>query len=160
METEVMEAQVECDTQQVEQRKSSNPPVVIGRDGRVMNPALLAHCWKPGQSGNPNPQKAPVRLPELAKLAKAHTAEAVEQLVKWMRCSDGKIAVVACIALLDRGWGRPRESKENVETLVSGWDTMTMPERIAVLRGQRKKGPGQEAGATTADAPKQSQQDG
>ena len=147
METEVVEAQVECENNADAHAEPSRPPVVIGRDGRVLHPAMVAAMWKPGQTGNPGQAPRPIRLPELAKLAKTHTAEAVEQLVKWMRCADGKIAVVACIALLDRGWGRPRESKENVETLVSGWDTMTMPERIAVLRGQRK------AGATTPAAP-------
>ena len=52
--------------------------------------------------------KAPI---EIRSLARKHTDEAIERLVYWMR-SDSKHSVYACIALLDRGWGKPAQTIE------------------------------------------------
>jgi hypothetical protein len=57
--------------------------------------------WKPGQSGNPGGRPKGV-----AALARAHTAEAIETLVRALRSDDERVAVTAAATLLDRGWGK------------------------------------------------------
>lgn len=55
--------------------------------------------------------KAPV---EIRSLARSHTAEAMETLVKIMRDSDvvANARVAAANSLLDRGWGKPEQKLE------------------------------------------------
>lgn len=68
--------------------------------------------FKPGQSGNPggrSPRVGP-NGETIAQLARAHTTEAVERLVRVMRGADDELALKAVQAILDRGWGKPKES--------------------------------------------------
>ena len=61
--------------------------------------------FKPGVSGNPRgPRK---EVGEVKELARAHSAEAIERLLHWMRKGDGRVSVAAAQALLDRGHGKP-----------------------------------------------------
>lgn len=69
-----------------------------------------AHLWKPGQSGNPGGRKQDPRMRSLQELARQHTEEAVMALVKSLK--DPKVRVPAACALLDRGWGRPKQHIE------------------------------------------------
>ena len=69
--------------------------------------------FKPGQSGNPG-GKAKVTLPDgrtLTDLAREHTPKAVEALVAVLENSEASDAakVSAATAILDRGWGRPKQ---------------------------------------------------
>jgi hypothetical protein len=64
--------------------------------------------WKPGQSGNPAGR--PKAEHDIAALCRIHTAACVETLVKAMKRE--RDAVPAAIALLDRGWGRPKQQLE------------------------------------------------
>jgi Family of unknown function (DUF5681) len=67
--------------------------------------------FKPGQSGNPAG-----RAKGIEALARVHTAEALETLVNALR--SPKERVPAAIALLDRGWGKPKQTVEgSVEVL-------------------------------------------
>lgn len=68
--------------------------------------------FKPGQSGNPGGRSPRVGSngETVAQLARAHTAEAVERLVRVMRGADDELALKAVQAILDRGWGKPKES--------------------------------------------------
>ena len=61
--------------------------------------------WQPGQSGNPSGKP---RQRTLVDLCKANTEEAVKTLVVAMRFK-GPQQVPAAIALLDRGWGKPKQ---------------------------------------------------
>ena len=62
--------------------------------------------WKKGESGNPNGRRPGGTL--LTQLAREHTAEAIETLVKVMRTSRSeRVRCAAAVALLDRGWGKP-----------------------------------------------------
>ena len=40
-------------------------------------------------------------------MARSHTAEAIETLVRCMRGPEPRAAIAAAEALLNRGWGRP-----------------------------------------------------
>jgi hypothetical protein len=69
--------------------------------------------FKPGQSGNPD-GRAKITLPDgrtLTDLAREHTADAVQALVDVLDKADSSDAakVSAATAILDRGWGKPRQ---------------------------------------------------
>jgi len=66
-------------------------------------------AWKPGQSGNPGGRRDPRRI-SLTEMCRAHTKDAVEALVASL--TDPKVRVPAACALLDRGWGRPKQHIE------------------------------------------------
>lgn len=118
-----------------ETTQKSSTPLPAGGQG-ILTAPMRERMWKPGQSGNPLGK--PKDAVDLQRLAKTQTKDAVATLVKWMHSSEGRFAIPAAIALLDRGWGRPRESKDAAEIVVDGWDTMSHSQRIAVLRAQRK----------------------
>jgi hypothetical protein len=66
-----------------------------------------------GQSGNPG-GRAKVALPDgrtLTDIAREHTPKAVEALVAVLDSKDASDAakVSAATAILDRGWGRPKQ---------------------------------------------------
>ena len=69
-----------------------------------MSKQANAGSFKKGRSGNPGGR--PKTIGEVRDAARAHTAEAIETLAKWMRSGDAKASVAAANALLDRGWGR------------------------------------------------------
>jgi Family of unknown function (DUF5681) len=57
-----------------------------------------------GQSGNPGGR--PKELVEVKELARAHTVEAIDTLVTWMKSTEARASVAASQILLDRGWGK------------------------------------------------------
>jgi len=66
--------------------------------------------WKPGQSGNPGGRPKKDRH-IVRDAARAHTEEAVETLVNLMRNGKQEVTRInACIAILDRGWGKPAQA--------------------------------------------------
>jgi hypothetical protein len=67
--------------------------------------------WKPGQSGNPS-GRAPVTPDELEvrQLARQHGKRAISRLAQLAESNDGRVAAIACSALLDRGYGRPSQA--------------------------------------------------
>jgi hypothetical protein len=69
------------------------------------------HAWKPGMSGNPR-GRAPA-LVDIAALARKHGPKCIEVAYNlMMRDKDSKVRLAACVALLDRGFGRPKQEIE------------------------------------------------
>jgi hypothetical protein len=66
--------------------------------------------FKKGESGNPGGR--PKEEIEIRALARDHTKEAVERLVFWMKSDHPKASPAACVALIDRGWGKPTTTVE------------------------------------------------
>jgi hypothetical protein len=72
-------------------------------------PRRVGHKWQPGQSGNPGGRRKEYD-DEVKALARKYTQEALERLVEWMRSDNPKASVSACVAVLDRAWGRPAQA--------------------------------------------------
>lgn len=90
--------------------------------------------WRPGQSGNPEGRK-----PGLAAvLARHHTDKAIETLVRAL--DSPKERVPAAIALLDRGWGRPKEQLEavNLNIAAGGIDAPELPRTLDEWLARRR----------------------
>ena len=65
--------------------------------------------WQPGQSGNPKGR--PSIKGEVETLARTYTVEALETLADLMRnSSSDNVRAAAANALLNRGWGLPRQA--------------------------------------------------
>lgn len=113
-----------------------SPPQITPSHMRQLPAALAANLWQPGQSGNPK-GRTPKRY-DLAALCKEQTEAAVNRLVEIMLDpSDPRSSVVAAVALLDRAHGKPREVAVAQETIVSGWEALTLHARAEILRAQR-----------------------
>lgn len=70
--------------------------------------------WKPGQTGNPggrSPRVGP-NGESLTELCRAHTTDAIKALHDIMQAAanEPKDRITAALALLDRGWGKPKEA--------------------------------------------------
>jgi hypothetical protein len=59
----------------------------------------------------------PRSLTEIRSIARSHTRIAINVLAGIMSCKDATAAarVAAANAILDRGWGKPRQASENGE---------------------------------------------
>ncbi|MFT3792728.1 MAG: hypothetical protein QM741_17040 [Rudaea sp.] len=64
--------------------------------------------FQKGKSGNPGGRpKAEVSVREIAQ---EHGVAAMRRLVDLMADSNARVAVAACQAILDRGYGKPQQS--------------------------------------------------
>jgi hypothetical protein len=73
-------------------------------------------AFKKGQSGNPGGRPKDAGLRDLAR---AHTEDAIQTLVRVMKSKKSPAAaqVTAACALLDRGYGKPTQVQEITGTL-------------------------------------------
>ena len=75
--------------------------------------------FKPGVSGNPSGR--PKTDKTIRALAREHTKDALEILVSIAKNTkiNANARINACIALLDRAWGKPIQYNENLDTISS-----------------------------------------
>jgi hypothetical protein len=79
-----------------------------GSAGRTLPAEFVARQFKKGQSGNPSGNRG-AAYGEIVKLARQFSERAVRRLGELMESDDERVALMAAQALLDRGFGRPRE---------------------------------------------------
>ena len=92
---------------------------------RPSNGRRLGGCtgkgFKPGQSGNPGGRPRS----DVTSLARRHTAEAIAALVAALGSPRERVA--AAVALLDRGWGKPKHQLEHTGAGGGPIQTQTLP---------------------------------
>lgn len=79
----------------------------MGARKRKLPSALAANRWQPGQSGNPSGHSG--EYGEAMRLARQAAPDAVRRLTELMQSEDERVAAVACNAILDRAFGKPKE---------------------------------------------------
>jgi hypothetical protein len=70
--------------------------------------------FQPGTSGNPHGR--PRADYDIARMCREHAPEAVERILAVMRDPDPKVALPACVYLLNRGFGLPSTKIEATDT--------------------------------------------
>ncbi|MCK8788135.1 hypothetical protein M0638_27660 [Roseomonas sp. NAR14] len=83
----------------------------MSESGRMLG-GITGRGFMPGQSGNPSGRSK--AMVEVEEAARAHTTAAIETLatIAGDEAMPPPARVAACVALLDRGWGKPRVSVE------------------------------------------------
>jgi hypothetical protein len=70
--------------------------------------------FKKGQSGNPSGRRAKTEAErEVESLARQHGASAIKRLKFWMESDNPKASVAATQALLNRGYGMPKQALQH-----------------------------------------------
>ena len=107
-------------------------PAMSARKGKALSPAFLANTWRPGQSGNPGGHSG--LYGEAVKLARGLSLRAVQRLGELMESEDERVSVVACNALLDRAFGKPKPAVEEKDDMDAQLASMTREERLALIQ--------------------------
>ena len=94
-----------------------------------LHPAMRSRMWKPGQSGNPTGQSG--EYGTAIKLAQRAAPKAVRRLIELMDSADERVVAVACNAILDRAFGKPKAANEEKDDLEARVMAMTPEERLA-----------------------------
>jgi hypothetical protein len=79
--------------------------------------------WEPGQSGNPAGR--PVN--PIKQLAREAAPEAFAKILALTRSPDEKLAMQACVEIVNRAWGKPAQA-------IIGGDEDDAPVAIAIRR--------------------------
>jgi hypothetical protein len=79
--------------------------------------------FKPGQSGNPGGR--PKALMAVINLAREHTEASIAALaeIRDSKSAPDSARIAACVALLDRGWGKPTQpfdAEDNLKDSITG----------------------------------------
>jgi hypothetical protein len=124
------------------------------RKGKTLSLAFLANTWRPGQSGNPGGHSG--LYGEAVKLARGLSLRAVQRLGELMESEDERVSVVACNALLDRAFGKPKPAVEEKDDMDARIASMSREERLAemtrLLEPMRQYlPPGEDPGPTVVD---------
>jgi len=100
-------------------KKQAQPRPPKKRPAATTIPRDPAGKFLKGCTGNPSGRPEVVK--EIRELARQHGPAAIERLRTLMYSPDGAVAVAACRAMLDRGFGRPEStvSLPNGGSLVS-----------------------------------------
>ena len=105
---------------------------------RALPPALAANRWRPGQSGNPSGHSGEYGV--AIKLAQRAAPKAVRRLIELMASEDERVAAVACNAILDRAFGRPKVAEEAKDDFEAQLRAMTPEERIRMAQELLERG--------------------
>jgi hypothetical protein len=109
-----------------------------------LHPAMRSRMWQPGQSGNPAGHSgeygATIRLAQRAiRLAQRAAPKAMRRLIELMDSEDERVAAVACNAILDRAFGKPKVAEEK-DDLVARVEAMSPEERVRMAEELIERG--------------------
>jgi len=106
--------------------------------GEILPAQRINGKFAPGVSGNPGGVSEARR--EMQELARLHSVEAIETAVRIMRTGKSETSrLVAANMLLDRGWGKPRQS---VDVEQQGRSLEDILRAIAAARVDEAQAPG------------------
>jgi hypothetical protein len=88
------------------QQRNKRPPT----EKQLAALAKGRKLWKPGESGNPAGLSKPQA--EVMRLAREAGPKAMQTLIDLLDDEDPKVRQSSAIALLDRGFGRPKQTVE------------------------------------------------
>ena len=100
----------------------------MGAPKRGLPPALAANRWRPGVSGNPSGHSGEYGV--AIKLAQRASPTAMRRLIELMDSEDERVAAVACNAILDRAFGRPKVAEETKDSLEERIRNMSREQRL------------------------------
>jgi hypothetical protein len=90
---------------------NSNPSSECLRPRSSARPLPLAmesRKWQPGQSGNPSGSRG-ARYEQMVKLCRDASPTAAARLIELIGSDDQRVSYMACLAVLERAYGKPRE---------------------------------------------------
>jgi predicted DNA-binding transcriptional regulator YafY len=99
------------------------------QEKRTIPPALAAHSWRPGQSGNPGGRT--IEFADCQRLCREASPDAARRLIELMNSEDERVALMAADKVLERAWGRPKEP-DQATSLEHRLAAMTPDERRIV----------------------------
>ena len=110
----------------------------MGAPKRALPPALAANRWQPGVSGNPSGHSGEYGV--AIKLAQRASPTAMRRLIELMDSEDERVAAVACNAILDRAFGKPKVAEEQKDDLVARVEAMSPEERVRMAEELVERG--------------------
>jgi hypothetical protein len=103
-----------------------------------LHPAMRSRMWQPGQSGNPSGHSG--EYGTAIKLAQRAAPKAMRRLIELMDSEDERVAAVACNAILDRAFGKPKVAEEQKDDLVARVEAMSPEERVRMAQELVERG--------------------
>ena len=102
-----------------------------------LHPAMRSRMWQPGQSGNPAGHSG--EYGATIRLAQRAAPKAMRRLIELMDSEDERVAAVACNAILDRAFGKPKVAEEK-DDLVARVEAMSPEERVRMAEELIERG--------------------
>lgn len=96
-----------------------------------------------GKTGNPGgrPKKTP-ELAEVESLAKDASPAAIKRLIQWIKSDEARPSITACIAVLDRAFGKPAQALEHKGTVTHDISSFSDAELAAIIASEDRSNRG------------------
>jgi hypothetical protein len=102
-----------------------------------LHPAMRSRMWQPGQSGNPAGHSG--EYGATIRLAQRAAPKAMRWLIELTDSEDERVAAVACNAILDGAFGKPKVAEEK-DDLVARVEAMSPEERVRMAEELIERG--------------------
>lgn len=113
---------------------------------RKLPEAMRQVMWQKGQSGNPSGRGG--LWQECQRIARENSPEAMRRLVELTQSSDERVAIMASEKVLERAWGKVKESKEEAPQAPKLDLSGMSREKVALLRDLMREAQAHQAAVT------------